>query len=116
VTVPRWLTLLVAFVVLGFGSFRIWLGMRKVPPPVEGEAPESAPSRSVFAGGFYRMGKRSHLFVGLIYVLLGAALIATSFGFNPFGNAFGPSTEVPAKDQAPTKDGIKIDTMPAPKK
>jgi len=27
---------------------------------------------------------------------------------------FGPQTETPAKDQAPTKDGIKIDTMPAP--
>ncbi len=62
------------------------------------------------------MGKRTHLFVGIIYLLLGAALIATSFGWNPLGNTFGPDTEKPAKDNAPTKTGVPIDQIPAPKK
>ena len=43
------------------------------------------------------------------------SLIATSFGWNPFGNFFGPSTETPTKDAAPTKTRIPIDQLPTPK-
>jgi len=113
VRVPQWLTLLVALVVLGFGAFRIWLSFK----PEQPEKPKTSHSRSLFAGGFYRMGKRTHLFVGIIYVLLGGALIATSFGWNPFGDTFGPSTEKPTKDNAPVKPGtVPIDQMPGTKK
>jgi len=112
VRVPQWLTLLVAVVVMGFGAYRIWLSFK----PVSEEPEAKPPSRSLFAGGFYRMGKRTHLFVGLIYLLLGGALVATSFGWNPFGNTFG-STEVPSKDNAPVKGNtIPIDQIPQPKK
>ena len=68
--VPVWLTLLVAIVVLAFGGFRIYLATKKPDP--EGR-------------GFYKMKPTSHAFVGIIYLLLGAALIATSFGWKPFG-------------------------------
>ncbi len=118
VRVPVWVTLGVALLVIIFGSYRIWLAMRPEPAkqPDE-EAPQRpVPSRSLFAGGFYRMGKRTHLFVGIIYLLLGGALIATSFGWNPLGNAFGPDTEKPTKDNAPTKSGVPIDQVPAAKK
>lgn len=101
-----------------FGGYRIWLAMKPESPPAanaEGAKPPTQ-SRSLFAGGFYRMGKRTHLFVGIIYLLLGGALIATSFGWNPLGNAFGPDTEKPTKDNAPTKTGIPIDQIPATKK
>ena len=115
--VPVWLTLLVAIVVLGFGAFRIYLALKPAAPATEGEQPAMPPSRSMFAGGFYRMGKRTHLFVGIIYILLGIALVATSFGFNPLGGAFGPSTEQPSKDEAPTKSStIRIDQLPPPAK
>jgi len=121
VRVPVWVTLGVALLVIGFGSYRIWLSLRPEPPkdddkPVTDKPVTGMPSRSLFAGGFYRMGKRTHLFVGVIYLLLGAALIATSFGWNPLGNAFGPDTEKPSKDNAPTKGGVPIDQVPAPKK
>ena len=118
-TVPVWLTLLVAIIVLGFGAFRIYLALKPAAPAAPGEAEPAAvpPSRSMFAGGFYRMGKRTHLFVGIIYILLGIALVATSFGFNPLGGAFGPSTEQPSKDEAPTKSTtIRIDQLPPPAK
>ncbi len=118
VRVPVWVTLGVALLVIIFGSYRIWLAMKPEPAkqPDE-EAPQRpVPSRSLFAGGFYRMGKRTHLFVGIIYLLLGGALIATSFGWNPLGNAFGPDTEKPTKDNAPTKSGVPIDQVPAAKK
>jgi hypothetical protein len=118
VRVPVWVTLGIAALVIGFGSYRIWLSLKPQPPaePVDEGAKPRTHSRSLFAGGFYRMGKRTHLFVGIIYLLLGAALIATSFGFNPFGNVFGADTEKPAKDNAPTKSGVPIDQIPAPKK
>jgi hypothetical protein len=48
------------------------------------------------------MGARTHLLVGVIYLLLGGALIATSFGWNPFGsNAPAPST-------TPIKGGVEV--------
>jgi len=104
VRIPVWLTLGVAALVIIFGAYRIYLATR--PSPTD-EA-RDAPARR----GFYRMSKRSHLFVGIIYLLLGAGLIATSFGFNPFGDNIGPTTEAPAKDKAPTKTGVPIDQLP----
>jgi hypothetical protein len=61
------------------------------------------------------MGKRFHLFVGVIYVLMGVALTGMAFGWNPFGGAVGPSTETPSKDNAPTKSGVPIDQLPTKK-
>lgn len=66
--VPVWLTLLVATVVILFGGFRIYLATKRPDP--EGR-------------GFYKMKQTTHAFVGIIYLLLGAALIATSFGWRP---------------------------------
>jgi hypothetical protein len=109
VHVPVWLTLGVAGLVIVFGLYRIWLATRKRDP----EADQT--KRSLLGGGIYRMSPRTHVLVGIVYLLLGGALIATSFGWNPFGNAFGPSTETPAKDKAPTKGAIPIDGLPTKK-
>jgi hypothetical protein len=73
VRIPVWLTLAIAALVIIFGSYRLYLATR----PVD----ESAPPRR----GLYSMSKRAHLMVGIVYLLLGAGLIATTFGFNPFG-------------------------------
>jgi hypothetical protein len=98
VRLPVWLPLLVAILVLGFGAYRIWLGLRK-DPPASGDEPDPATSsRSVFAGGFYRMGKRTHLFIGTIYLVLGAILLATAFGFNPLA-ALGGSKATDSAQQ-----------------
>jgi hypothetical protein len=103
--VPVWLTLGVALVVCVFGLYRIRLAFRS------DEEDERARARK----GLYAMGRRTHFLIGLIYLLLGGALIATSFGWNPFGNLFGPSTEAPTKDKAPTKGGVPIDQLPPAK-
>lgn len=100
--VPVWLTLGVAILVLVFGIYRIKLSFRS------DEETERAKARR----GLYAMGKRTHLLIGVVYCLLGGALIATSFGWNPFGDFFGPSTSEPSKDTAPTRtklpqDGLK---------
>ncbi len=78
-----------------FGLYRIRMGLAKAP------ADDSVKRRS----GFYRMSPRVHLTIGVLYLALGGALIATSFGWNPFGKNIGPTTEVPAKDAAPAKPG-----------
>lgn len=107
--VPIWLTLGVAVLVLIFGVYRIRLALKKPEPESQGSA-------GVMGRGFYRMSSRTHLLIGVVYILLGAGLIATSFGWNPLGNAFGPDTKAPAKDQAPTKSGVPIDQLPSTKK
>jgi hypothetical protein len=100
VRIPVWLTLAVAALVIIFGLYRIRIALGR-----SGEDEAKARSRR----GLYAMSKRAHLFIGVIYLLLGAGLIATSFGWNPFGGSIGPDTEVPAKDKAPTKGSVPID-------
>ncbi|HEY5922405.1 MAG TPA: hypothetical protein VIV11_12075 [Kofleriaceae bacterium] len=103
--IPVWLTLAIAALVIIFGSYRLYLATR--PTVDKGDDPE-APRRR----GFYSMSKRAHLFVGIIYLALGAGLIATSFGWNPFGGSMGPDTETPSKDNAPTKSSVPTDQLP----
>lgn len=106
--VPVWLTLGVALLVIIFGAFRIRLALRK-------PAPDEAGSGNLMGRGFYRMSSRTHLLIGIVYLLLGGGLIATSFGWNPFGRSIGPDTQAPSKTQAPTKGGVPIDQLPAKK-
>ena len=81
--IPVWLTLGIAALVIIFGAYRIYLATR--PAADENAAPRR---------GLYAMSKKMHVFVGVIYLLLGAGLIATSFGFNPFGGpAAGEQTK-----------------------
>ena len=105
--IPVWLTLGVAALVILFGVYRIHIAITR-----KGEADERAKAR----GGLYAMGRRTHFLIGIVYLLLGAGLIATSFGWNPFGGLFGPGTETPSKDKAPTKGGVPIDELPAQQK
>ena len=91
--VPLWLTLGVALLVCVFGAYRIRLGFRS---DVEDE-------RARAKKGLYAMGRRTHFLIGVVYLLLGAALVATSFGWNPLGTTFGPQTEAPGKNAAPAR-------------
>lgn len=102
--VPQWLTFAIAVIVMIFGGYRLWLATRKQPEEDQDE--RSARRRK----GFYGMSKKTHLAIGILYMLLAAGLIATSLGFNPFASAVGPDTAPPTKDTAPSKsvppDGI----------
>ena len=107
VRIPVWFALTVAAFVILFGAYRLKLGLTWSP-----EQEEAAKRR----GGLYAMGKRFHLFVGVIYVLMGAALTAMAFGWAPFGNAIGPGTQAPTKDTAPAKSNtIPLDQLPTKK-
>lgn len=103
---PVWLTLGVALLVCLFGLYRIRIAFRS------DEEDQRARERK----GLYAMGRRTHFLIGIIYLLLGAGLIATTFGWNPFGPLFGPRTERPARDAAPSKPGsVPVDRLPPAK-
>ena len=104
--IPVWLTLAIAALVIIFGVYRITLALTRTK-----EQEDKAKAK----GGLYAMGKRTHLVVGVVYLLLGAGLIATSFGWNPFGDSIGPDTETPSKDKAPSKSGVPTDQLPTSK-
>ena len=101
-----WLTLGVAAIVVIFGLYRIRLGFRS----------DEEDARAKARKGLYAMGRRTHFLIGIVYLLLGGGLVATSFGWNPFGGVFGPPTEEPSKDTAPTKAPVPIDQLPPVKK
>jgi uncharacterized iron-regulated membrane protein len=94
--VPQWLTLAIAVIVMIFGGYRLWLATRKQPE--EDQDDRSTKRRK----GFYGMSKKTHLAIGVLYMLLAAGLIATSLGFNPFSSAVGPDTAPTTKDTAPS--------------
>jgi hypothetical protein len=104
--IPVWLTVAVAILVILFGAHRIRLSFRS----------DDDPARARPRKGLYAMSPRTHRVIGAVYLLLGAALIAATLGWNPFGDLFGPATEVPAKDQAPTGTTVPNDGLPPPKK
>jgi hypothetical protein len=96
VHVPPWLTIGVALLVIAFGLYRLRLALKPADPdPVK---------RPLLGGGFYKMGARTHLLVGVVYLLLGGALIATSFGWNPFGS----HAAAPAPSSPPIKGGVEV--------
>jgi hypothetical protein len=101
---PIWLTLGIAALVIIFGVYRIILSRRS-------DAQEAVAQKRK---GLYGMARRTHLLIGIVYLLLGAGLTAASFGWNPFGNFFGPSTEQPSKDKMPSKS-VPLDSLPPPK-
>jgi hypothetical protein len=105
VRVPAWVTLGIAVVVIFFGLYRIRMALQK---PVT----DAGPKRGALGAGYYRMSPRVHATIGVLYLALGGALIATSFGWNPFGRNIGPATEQPAKGEAPVKpSSVPVDTI-----
>ena len=104
--VPVWLTLGIALLAFVWGAYRIRIAFRS------DEEDERAREGK---RGLFALARRTHFLFGLVYLLLGAALVATSFGWNPLGGLIGPPTAAPTKDAAPSKPGtIPIDQLPPP--
>jgi hypothetical protein len=70
VELPPWIPLVVGVLVVAFGAYRMRLAFRSQ------EAEERARER----GGLYGMARRTHFLVGLVYLLMGAMLVASAFG------------------------------------
>ena len=75
-TLPSWVTFLVAAMVMSFGGYRIWIAMRG----------EEAEERARQKRGLYSLPRRTHFLFGVLYLILGGFLIAAGLGFklSPF--------------------------------
>ena len=72
--VPLWLTILVAAVVITFGLYRLKIAMRSDLEDEKARAKK----------GLYALPRRTHFLFGILYLLLGAFVIATGLGYRPF--------------------------------
>jgi len=77
-TVPPWLTFLIAGMVIFFGLYRLWIALR--PPP---QTASTLPPK-----GLYGLPRRRHLLYGILYLILGGTLIATALGYPILGPLF----------------------------
>jgi hypothetical protein len=98
-----WLPLAVASLVIIFGLYRIRLFFRN----------SEEEKRAREKKGMFGFPGRTHLLIGVIYLILGGALVATTFGWNPLAGAFG--TEAPdSSSETPVVPGggkaIRIDS------
>ncbi|MEZ4368181.1 MAG: hypothetical protein R2939_18165 [Kofleriaceae bacterium] len=87
--VPQWLTVAVAVLVIVFGLHRLRVSMR----------PDDEEERARARGGLYGQRRRTHRIIGVLYLLLGAGLIATTLGFRPLAGLL--SRAAPVRTPAP---------------
>ncbi|HTJ43292.1 MAG TPA: hypothetical protein VL463_14405 [Kofleriaceae bacterium] len=87
--VPQWLSLLVAAWVIVFGLYRLWIA----------RDPRTDQRRAEGKKGMFVMKRSTQALLGVVYLLLGAALIATSFGWNPLSSVTAPDTNAPASSK-----------------
>lgn len=73
--VPQWLALVIAGAVILFGFYRLYLAL----------GGPSDDERAARRSSLYRTPRWHHGLVGTLLVLVGGALIATAFGWNPVG-------------------------------
>ena len=87
---PPWLSLAIAGAVILIAMYRLWLAF----------AGPSDEERKTHRRGMLAMPRRQHGAIGLIFLLVAGALVATSFGWNPFER---DQTEEPAAPSPPKK-------------
>ena len=83
--VPQWLALLIAGAVILFGIFRVYLA---VAGPTDEE-------RAKHRRGMYAVPRWHHGLVGVLFLLVACALIATAFGWNPLGKTLRAPAKSP---------------------
>jgi cytochrome b561 len=101
-TVPPWLTLLVAGMVIAFGLYRFRLAFRS------DQEDERARQRK----GLYSLPRRTHALFGVLYLLLGLILVAGMLGLpvNPFRMLAPQQTQETPQSQptGPEAEGIPV--------
>jgi hypothetical protein len=97
--IPIWITLGVASLVIIFGLYRIRMFFRSA------DEEQRARGRK----GMFALAGRTHLLIGVVYLMLGGSLIATTFGWNPLAGTFGTSEPAPASKGAPASKSIRVE-------
>lgn len=81
ISLPPWVPCLVGALVALFGVYRLRLFF--TTKPRAGATPDAAAedaARRQPRGGLYAFSRRTHLLFGVVYLLMGAMLIASAFG------------------------------------
>jgi hypothetical protein len=102
--IPVWLTLGVGILALAWGAYRIRIALRS----------DQEDERARAGKGLFALARRTHFLVGVIYLLLGGALLATSFGWNPIGNLF-VRAEAPVAPRTPRSVTLPLPAPPPSK-
>jgi hypothetical protein len=76
--VPPWVSLMFGALVLVWGAYRIKLGLRS----------KAAEERALERKGLFGMPRRTHILIGVVYVLLGGGMIAIGLGWTPIDFTF----------------------------
>jgi len=74
VRLPPWVPLFIGVLVALFGMYRVRIAFRT----------RGDDERARQQGGLYAMARRTHLLVGVLYVIMGGMLVATAFGVKIF--------------------------------
>lgn len=74
--IPQWLAFVIAGVVLLYGGYRMYLA-------VGGPSNEE---RAKARTGMLAMSRRTHGLVAIMLLIAGAALLASAFGWKPWGS------------------------------
>ncbi len=101
--VPQWLALTIAGAVILFGLFRMYLAFG-------GPSDEERAKRRT---GLYSMSRRQHGLVGVLFLLVAGALVATAFGWTPMAKKAPTPVEAPKHDPNSIRMGPAIDLPPA---
>lgn len=73
---PRWIYFVVAFWVLAFGVFRLYLATTRNRRGVDGRPDH-------MKRGLFARSARTHALYGVVYLLLGGYLVAIGLGYGP---------------------------------
>lgn len=73
-SIPSWVSLMIASAVILFAVYRLYLAF----------AGPSDEERKNHRRGMLAMPRRQHGAIGVLYLLVAGALVATSLGWNPF--------------------------------
>ncbi len=71
---PSWLVFGVAFWVLAFGGFRIYLAVTR-------NRPRRADAPSYRSRGLFARSAKAHAIYGVLYLIFGAYLVASALGY-----------------------------------
>ena len=93
---PVWLILGIAVLAFGWGGYRIRIGLRTDEADRTGKR------------GLRALTRRTHVLFGIVYLLLGAALVSAALGWNPLGSLFAPGADAP-----PTAPAVPVELPPA---
>lgn len=90
-SIPPWLSLLIASAVILFACYRLYLAF----------AGPSDEERKTHRRGMLAMPRRQHGAIGVLYLLVASALIATSLGWNPFAQKKAAEPDSGKRDEKP---------------